>query len=158
MLAKRLIESFTTFWGCGPVLTVGWRYNPTSFFFSLYLPGQTLDQSLHLPSFCRARELLSENLLQLLDNEYSSSYFQARVSKIDNGENFTHLFWKNLNICAIIYSNKTHSSCFAKILAWIRQISQMGWFFALILEHKKYFTQSTLVTFVTNSTSCFKRV
>ena len=56
---------------------------------------------------------------------------------------FLIYFDPNFSFCAIIYSR-----CFVKTLAWIRQISQKGYFFAIALKN-------TLirVPFVTNSAS-----
>ena len=52
---------------------------------------------------------------------------------------------------------QSHSSCFMKALAGIRQISKVGFLFAILLENftraQKYLTKVSLVPLVTNSMS-----
>ena len=57
---------------------------------------------------------------------------------IKNGACFTHLFWTICLVCLFVClvqlftQIQIHASCFVKSLAWIQQILQVGYFFALI--------------------------
>ena len=52
----------------------------------------------------------------------------------------------------VIYSNTISLNCFVKTLAWIWQISQIGWCLKILPKPKNILEKMSLVTFVTNST------